>query len=65
MEADGAISKKDFRNKISICRKESKEVIHWLRMIAKASPDIADLCRTLWREAHELTLIFSTILKRK
>ena len=33
LEADDAESKKDFRHKISICRKESKEVRHWLRML--------------------------------
>jgi four helix bundle protein len=29
-EADGASTKKDFRDKISICKKESKETKHWL-----------------------------------
>ena len=36
MEADSADSKKDFRHKISLCKKESKEATHWLRMIAKS-----------------------------
>ena len=63
MEADGAESKKDFRHKIAICRKEAKEVMHWLRMIAKANPDCAIACRPLWREAREFTLIFSTIIR--
>ena len=39
MEADAAESKKDFRHKIGICRKEAKETMHWLRMIAKANPN--------------------------
>lgn len=64
MEADCAESKKDFRHKISICKKESKETTHWLRMIATSNPDKKDLCRELWREAHELTLIFSAIIKK-
>jgi len=38
MEADGAESKKDFRHKIGICKKESKETKHWLRMIEKQTP---------------------------
>jgi four helix bundle protein len=63
MEADGAESKKDFRHKISICRKESKETKHWLRMIAKANPNRKDECRKLWHEAQEHTLIFSSILR--
>lgn len=32
-------------------------------MIAKAIPEKADECRKLWKEAQELTLIFSSILK--
>ncbi len=63
MEADGAESKKDFEHKIGIAKKESKEVLHWLRMIAKANPDKKEICRELWREDHELTLIFSAIIR--
>jgi len=62
VEADGAESKRDFRHKISICKKESKETKHWLQMISKANPDKKEDCRELWKEAHELTLIFSSIL---
>ncbi len=51
MEADGAESKKDFRHKISICKKESKETKHWLRMIAKANPSKTRESRMLWQEA--------------
>ncbi len=65
MEADGAESKKDFRHKIGICKKEAKETQHWLRMIQKANPHKAVECRKLWQEAHELTLIFSSILVSK
>lgn len=65
MEADAAESKKDFKHKISLCRKESKETKHWLRMIAKANPQKAEESRTLWKEAHELTLIFSSIIRPK
>jgi len=64
-EVDGAESGKDFRHKIGICKKESKETKHWLRMMAKAVPDQADYCRILWKEAHELTLILSSILRPK
>ena len=62
MEANGAESKKDFNHKISICKKEAKETEHWLRMIARANPDKKEICRKLWQEAHEFTLIFSSIL---
>lgn len=63
MEADGAESKKDFQHKIALCKKESKETTHWLRMIAKANPDKIQDCRKLWQEAQELTLIFSAIIR--
>ena len=64
MEADAAESKRDFKHKIALCKKEAKETMHWLRMIAKANPEKKDECRKLWKEAHELTLIFSSILKK-
>mgnify|MGYP001561853491 CR=1 FL=1 len=62
MEADGAESKKDFRHKISICKKEAKETRHWLRMIAHANTEHHEQCETLLQEAQELTLIFSAIV---
>lgn len=63
MEADSAITKKDFRFKISLCRKEAKETRHWLRMIKKAIPDKQDQTMKLMKESQELVLIFSAILK--
>lgn len=65
MEADVAESRKDFFHKIGIAKKEAKETLHWLRMIAKADPDRAKECRVLWREAQELVLIFSAITRNK
>jgi len=60
-EANGASSQKDFKNKIYICKKEVMETKYWLRILANACPEMADECRRLWREAQELTLIFSKI----
>ena len=61
-EANGASRKKDFKNKISISKKESKETEYWLRMLAKANVKHKQKCPVLWQEAHELTLIFSKIV---
>ncbi|MEK7096102.1 MAG: four helix bundle protein [Patescibacteria group bacterium] len=61
MEANGASSKKDFRNKIYICKKESQETQHWLRMLSTAQPELRDELRTFWQEAHEFVLIFQKI----
>ncbi|PIT88349.1 MAG: four helix bundle protein [Candidatus Magasanikbacteria bacterium CG10_big_fil_rev_8_21_14_0_10_36_32] len=63
MEANQASSKKDFKNKIRICQKEANETKHWLRMIVTANFDKQDICRKLWKESHELTLIFAKISK--
>ena len=60
-EADDAESKKDFRHKIGLCRKESRETKYWLRMIAAAEPALAEDARRLWKEAKELNLIFGSI----
>ncbi len=62
MEANGASSKKDFRNKIYICKKESQETKHWLRMIVQCSPSRREEIRELWKESQELTLIFGKIV---
>ncbi|KKQ18124.1 MAG: hypothetical protein US31_C0009G0023 [Berkelbacteria bacterium GW2011_GWA1_36_9] len=63
-EADCAETKKDFEHKIGICKKESKEARHWLRMIAKAVPELKDEIRKYWKEANELNLIFSAIINK-
>ncbi len=60
-EANGASSKKDFRNKIHICQKEARETKHWLRMISESAPEIKKEARELWQECHEFTLIFGKI----
>ncbi|MDD5396696.1 MAG: four helix bundle protein [Candidatus Moranbacteria bacterium] len=61
-EANGASSKKDFKNKIYICKKEAKETKYWLQLLGKASVENIEECRKFWQEAHELTLIFSKII---
>jgi four helix bundle protein len=62
-EADDAESKKDFRHKIALCRKEARETKYWCRMIAKAVPSEKSVARGLWQEAKELNLIFSRIVR--
>lgn len=62
MEASQASSKRDFRNKIAICRKESNESKYWFRMMAQVNESESKKCRELWKEAHELTLIFGKII---
>src|SRR5438876_4270105 len=57
-EADDAESKKDFRHKICLCRKEARETKYWLRMNASAvtAEELKAEARVLWQEAKELHL---------
>ena len=62
IEADEALSKKDFRVRVKICRKEAKESRLFLRLI-----DVVPENKrrdTLAAEARELTLIFSAIISK-
>ncbi len=63
-EADDAESKADFKHKIGICKKETREAKHFIRMIVVAVPDLKDDAEPLWREAKELNLIFNSIYKK-
>lgn len=46
-----------------MCKRESRESKHNLRMMAAAVPEMKDEARTLWREAKELHLIFAAIYR--
>ena len=65
VEADDAVSKKEFLKSIGTCRKEARETKHFLRMIVQAVPELKPQARTLWTEAKELHLIFSKIWRNK
>ncbi|HEV8069217.1 MAG TPA: four helix bundle protein [Planctomycetaceae bacterium] len=65
VEADDASSRKEFRYRIGICKRESRETKYWLRMIAKALPELAEYARLHWTEAKELHLIFAKIYRGK
>src|SRR5438552_16016272 len=62
IEADEALSKKDFLMRVKICRKEAKESRLFLRLIdAGSSQNTASAPNKLAAEARELTLILSAI----
>ena len=63
-EADDAESRKDFRHKIGICKKEARESKHFLRMAAVATPAMRKKAQKLWQEAKELNLILNSIYKQ-
>ncbi len=62
-EADEAISRKDFKHKIHICKKEARESKYFIRMIVKAVPELREPAKSLWQEAKELHLIFAKIYR--
>jgi four helix bundle protein len=63
-EADDAESRLDFKHKIGICKKESRESKFFLRMMAVAAPEFKEEIRVLWKEACELNLIFNSIYNK-
>ena len=64
IEANEALSKKDFVLRIKICRKEAKESRYWLRLIETTDETIAAERDLLVQEAQELTNIFGAIVRK-
>ena len=62
-EANGASSKKDFRNKIYICKKEAQESRYWLKLLKETFPDKDTDIDELLKEVEELIKILQTIAK--
>jgi four helix bundle protein len=65
IEANEALSKKDFLMRIKISRKEAKESAYWLRLILETN-DLRNLNegKRLMQEADELKKIFSAIAEK-
>ncbi len=63
VEADEAGSKKEFRYRISVCKRETRETQYWLRMVVAAAPEKSGHARQHWKEAQELVLIFGSIYR--
>lgn len=63
-EANGSCSKKEFKNKISISAREARETKYWIEILSKCVEGDLQSLRNLWKEAHELSLIFSKISSR-
>jgi four helix bundle protein len=59
-EANDALGKKDFIQRLKIARREAKECSHWLELIQEA--DGEDDIKPLLRECEELKNILSSII---
>ena len=64
-EAQGAVSKRDFTNKIGISYKEARESVYWLRVLAElyTEEQYKKDFEIFLKESKELKAIFLTIKK--
>lgn len=63
-EANDALGKKDFVQRLKIARREAKESCHWLDIILEANTNKADEIKPLIKEAEELKNILSAIINK-
>ena len=64
IEANEALSKKDFAMRVKICRKEAKESRYWLRLMELQGEDAEKKKGALINEATELMKIFGSIVEK-
>lgn len=64
IEANEAISKKDFLLRIKIARKEAKESRLWLKLLFVDRPEKEKQRASLVRESEELMMILSSIMRK-
>ena len=67
-EADGAISKKDFINKMGISRKEAQETRYWLDLLKRANlignQQNKENLQSLYSESDQIARILSSIINK-
>jgi four helix bundle protein len=64
LEANNALSKKEFRMRIRIARKETRESHYWLRLLdTQGQPPLEKERHELITESEELAKIFGAILR--
>src|SRR3990167_6297896 len=64
IEAQEALSKKDFGMRVKICRKEAKESSYWLKLLGDVPDSLQHGHSHLLRESYELTKIFSATVEK-
>ena len=65
IEANEALSKRDFILRIRICRKEAKETAYWLRLLdTRGSNNLEQERQNLFTESKELMRIFAAIMRK-
>ena len=66
IEANNAVSKRDFLLRIRISKKEASECKLWLRLLGETSGEepLKQSLRNLYKESDELARILATILRK-
>jgi len=64
IEAQEAMSKKDFAMRVKICRKEAKESHYWLTLLSELPDTLQAEHTALIQEALELKKILSSIVEK-
>lgn len=62
IEANEALSKKDFIYRIKVCRKEAKETTYWIKLL-EVDTSLKKQRNDLIQESIELTKIFGAIYR--
>jgi four helix bundle protein len=60
-EANRAVSRADFINKIGIVQKEASETQYWLELLRESGADTSSALANFHREATELLAIFTAV----
>ena len=63
-EANDALGKKDFLQRLKIARREAKESHHWLELMLEANLNHENDIKPLIKEAGELKSILSAIINK-
>jgi four helix bundle protein len=64
IEANEALSKKDYTFRVKICRKEAKETVYWLKLLDIKGEAIIKKRQSLINEVTELMKIFGSIIEK-
>jgi four helix bundle protein len=64
IEANEALSPKDFALRVKICRKEAKESVYWLSLLQLKTEGLEKERIQLSNEATELMRIFGAIIEK-
>jgi len=63
-EANDALGKKDFLQRLKISRREAKESMHWLDVLLEANTNESSSIGALLKEAEEIKNILSAIINK-